>query len=168
MNRARRFLEEVFGRAGCLWIGGAAALGVLAWIVLAAAGLFLRPAAQPEVFPTPVLTIIYAPTETPTAAATVTAAPPTATATLPAASDGVIQVGDLVEVVGTSGDGLRLRSGPDLHSQILLLGVDSEVFQVNDGPVTADGFVWWYLVNPYDTAKQGWAVDTYLHTMGSP
>jgi hypothetical protein len=76
-------------------------------------------------------------------------------------------VGALVEVFGTSGDGLRLRSEPDLQASILVLGVDTEVFQVEDGPVEAEGFQWWYLINPYDTAKQGWAVSTYLRALSS-
>jgi hypothetical protein len=73
----------------------------------------------------------------------------------------------LVEVFGTSGDGLRLRSSPGLEGRVLVLGVDSEVFQVEEGPVLADGFEWWYLVNPYDTAKQGWAASTYLRLLST-
>lgn len=168
MNPSPRFLERVFGRAGCLWIGGATAVGVLAWGGVALAGLLLRPAALPQVLPTPVLTVIYAPTETSTPAPTTIALEATATATLPLSSGEGIQLGALVEVVGTGGDGLRLRAQPALNSQILVLGVDTEVFQVDDGPVSADGFDWWYLVNPYDTAKQGWAVSAYLRPLGSP
>ncbi len=168
MNRPTRLLEDVFGGAGCLWIGGATAVGVLAWGGLALAGLWLRPAALPQILPTPVLTVIYAPSETPAPPPTAAAPVTTPTVTLPPSSGEGIQLGDLVEVVGTGGDGLRLRSEPDLQSQILVLGVDSEVFEVDGGPVTADGFDWWYLVDPYDSAKQGWAVSAYLRPLGSP
>lgn len=168
MSRPARLLAELFGPSGCLWLGSAAAVGVVVWIALAMVGLVFRPASFPEVPPTPILTIILAPTATSTPPPTAVPSQPSATPTFPAASGGPVRVGELVEVFGTSGDGLRLRAQPDLQSQVLVLGVDSEVFQVDDGPVQEDGFEWWYLVNPYDTAKQGWAVGLYLMPLSSP
>ena len=168
MSRPPRLLAGVFGSSGCLWLGSAAAVGVVAWIALAALGLVVRPAAFPEIPPTPILTIIFAPTATPTPPPTAIPSQASATPTFPPASGGTVRVGELVEVFGTSGDGLRLRAQADLQSQILVLGVDSEVFQVDNGPVQEDGFEWWYLVNPYDTAKQGWAVGLYLRPLASP
>jgi hypothetical protein len=158
----------VFGSSGCLWLGSAAAVGIGAWIALATLGLVLRPAAFPEILPTPILTVIFASTATPTPPPTPIPSQTVATPTLPAASGGTVRIGELVEVFGTGGDGLRLRAEPDLQSQILVLGVDSEVFQVDNGPVQEDGFEWWYLVNPYDTAKQGWAVALYFRPLSSP
>ena len=144
------------------------AVGASAWMVLAILGLFLRPTAQPFGEPTPFLTLISPPSPTPPITETVPSPLETPSATLlPGSGEGVV-VGELVEVFGTSGDGLRLREAPDLEARILALGVDSEVFQVEDGPLDSDGFEWWYLVNPYDTAKQGWAVGTYLRPLGSP
>jgi hypothetical protein len=139
----------------------------VAWIGLAVVGLILRPSALPAGDPTPILTVIPGPSATPQATQTPVTLQATATPTIPAGSGEGIRVGALVEVFGTSGDGLRLRSEPDLQASILVLGVDTEVFQVEDGPVEAEGFQWWYLINPYDTAKQGWAVSTYLRALSS-
>ena len=37
------------------------------------------------------------------------------------------------------------------------LAYDSEVFVIQDGPREVDGYVWWYLVAPYDETRVGWA-----------
>ena len=76
-------------------------------------------------------------------------------------------MGELVEISGTGADGLRLRDAPSLAARILFLGLESEVFEVVQGPVVADGFSWWQLANPYDPDKQGWAVDSFLRSLDS-
>ena len=73
-------------------------------------------------------------------------------------------MGDLVQVQGTQGDGLRLRTGAGLDAEIRLVALESEVFEVQDGPVEADGYMWWFLVNPYDSSMRGWGVANYLRT----
>ena len=70
--------------------------------------------------------------------------------------------GRLVEVYGTEGDGLRLRSNAGLDSKIVSLALESEVFELHDGPVEKDNYEWWFLVNPYNLERTGWAVSTYL------
>jgi hypothetical protein len=55
-----------------------------------------------------------------------------------------------------------LRVEPGLDSQVRLLGLETEVFQVTDGPQEVDGFTWWYLVAPFDETRNGWAVSNYL------
>jgi hypothetical protein len=87
------------------------------------------------------------------------------TATLPA---GEIAVGAYVQITGTQGDGLRLRSGPGLATTQLFLGGDAEVFQVRDGPKEADGYIWWYLVAPYDESRAGWAAANFLSVVPPP
>jgi hypothetical protein len=84
---------------------------------------------------------------------------------IPLGPRGPIAVGDLIEVFGTGGEGVRLRSAPALEGTINGLGMDSDVFEVGDGPVEAEGHTWWYLVNPYDTGRQGWAVGEYLRPL---
>ena len=112
------------------------------------------------------LTVIPAPTSTPILAPTVTPDPLlVGTPTLPA---GVIAVGAFVQISGTGGDGLRLRALPSLNGELLFLGDDAEVFQVQDGPVEADGYVWWYIVAPYDTGRAGWAAANFLTVVPSP
>jgi hypothetical protein len=68
----------------------------------------------------------------------------------------------LVEVYGTGGEGLRIRELAGISYPIQYLGLDQEVFQITDGPVNADGYVWWKLVNPYNPNVSGWAVSNYL------
>lgn len=74
-----------------------------------------------------------------------------------------------MQVIGTEGDGLRIREGPSLEARVLVLGLESEVFEVSEGPVEAEGYTWWHLANPFDPSKQGWAVDQFLQSIeGSP
>jgi hypothetical protein len=73
-----------------------------------------------------------------------------------------IQVGAYVQISGTEKDGLRLRAGPGTSYNQLFLGMEAEVFKVTDGPESANGFSWWYLVAPYDTSRSGWAASDYL------
>jgi hypothetical protein len=80
----------------------------------------------------------------------------------------VIAIGAHVQIQGTGGDGLRLRSEPGLNGEILLLGSESEVFRVADGPVDTDGYTWWHLVGPFDETRQGWAVSNYLVVVQNP
>jgi hypothetical protein len=81
---------------------------------------------------------------------------------------GVIAVGAYVQITGTGGDGLRLRTDPGLNSEVRLLGAEAEVFQVNEGPQEADGYTWWYLVGPYDSSRRGWAVANFLAIVQNP
>jgi len=159
-----------FGRLrrdiGCLWPALGIAAGVIAVLLLLGVGAATRAgqAAQPAA--PPAVIRIPRPSVTPTPAATVV---PTPTATPQVLGPaGPVVLGDLIEVFGTSGDGVRLRSAPNLEGTINGLGMDSDVFQVDQGPVEAEGHVWWYLVNPYDTARQGWAVAEYLRPLQGP
>jgi hypothetical protein len=110
------------------------------------------------------LTLIPLPSDTPYAPPTATV-PPLGT---PTPMGGDIPVGSYVQISGTEGEGLRLRSGPGLSGGQLFLGYDSEVFQVRDGPQSADGFVWYYLVAPYDEKRAGWAASNYLAIIPPP
>lgn len=141
---------------------GGATLAVL-WLT--------RPAAAPSSPATAVFYMIPAPTFTqppPTLAPTATTNPTPPLQVPPAPAPGVIAVGDNVQITGTGGDGLRLRSAPGLQSDVLVLGADSEVFRVNDGPRQADGLTWWYLVGLYDASRHGWAVSNFLAVVKNP
>jgi hypothetical protein len=80
---------------------------------------------------------------------------------------GGISIGSYVQISGTDGAGLRLRSGPGTTNPQRFLGMDAEVFQVKEGPKTADGFTWWYLEAPYDPQRTGWAASEYLKVVSS-
>lgn len=109
------------------------------------------------------LTVIPAPTST-------SSAPPTATVDpfAPTAAPTGIAVGNYVQIAGTDGEGLRIRSDPGLNGNFEFLGYDSEVFIVQDGPREVDGFVWWYLVAPNDDTRNGWAAADFLSYIPVP
>jgi hypothetical protein len=118
--------------------------------------------------PASALTIIPAFTSTPRF---VTSSPELSSPTPPPTNTplpGTIALNTYVQISGTDGDGLRLRSSPALSSDPLFLGYDSEVFLVADGPRQADGYTWWYLTAPYDQTRSGWAVVNYLSFVPSP
>ena len=135
-------------------------LVTLAWFGFSAS----PPPSDPGLVPA-YLTLIPAPTSTSLATPTPTLDPLAGTATLPA---NVIAVGGYVQITGTDGDGLRLRSAPGLASELLFLGEDAEVFQVRDGPQEANGYTWWYLVAPYDESRAGWAAANFLSVVPPP
>lgn len=115
---------------------------------------------------TAMITVVELPTET---LPIPTATPGTPTPSpVPLVDSGEISLEAYVEIAGTGGEGLRFRVQPNLQSQVLFLGVDSEVFQVTDGPQEADGHTWWYLVAPFDETRKGWAVSDYLAVVQNP
>jgi hypothetical protein len=109
------------------------------------------------------LTVIAAPTSTSSAPATPTIDPFAPTPALTG-----IALGNYVQITGTEGQGLRMRAEPSLNGESVFLGYDSEVFVVQDGPREADGFVWWYLVAPYDETRVGWAAADFLTYIPAP
>lgn len=117
-----------------------------------------RPGPLPMEMGTAIINVIAAPTET----ALPVTVPPAPSPTTPVAATGELIIGDMVEVSGTGGDGLRLRFAPGLNSQIRLLGAEGEIFQLVDGPQQSDNYIWWYLENPEDRSRRGWAVVDFL------
>jgi len=115
--------------------------------------------------PPAVLTVIAAPSATPTQNAESLLNP---TATIGYISPEGITINGFVQIMGTDGAGLRIRSGPGTSNQPIFLGLDSEVFQVKEGPKEADGFTWWFLEAPYDSSRSGWAASKYLKVVAGP
>jgi hypothetical protein len=114
-----------------------------------------------------VLTVIPAPSGTPAPTPTPTLDPSVPTPT-PTPAPGEIAVGSYVQIKGTEGQGLRIRSSPGLNTAQLFLGFDAEVFVVKEGPRQADGYSWYYLVAPYDEARAGWAASDFLNIIPPP
>ncbi|MEW6716364.1 MAG: hypothetical protein AB1345_02500 [Chloroflexota bacterium] len=121
----------------------------------------LPPTAVFYVIPAP-LAVSPSPTSSPTESSTNAQSVPT----LPSAGD--LFIGAYVEVTGTEGAGLRVRAEPGLEGKVLFLGLDAEVFIIQDGPREKDGFVWWYLVAPLNPELNGWAVANYLSLVYNP
>ncbi|MFU8773494.1 MAG: hypothetical protein ACNA8H_13885 [Anaerolineales bacterium] len=129
------------------------------------------PDPAPAGIPTAALTIVANPTATPTEVLPTQTERPTPTMTptaLPTPLPGQVALGAYVEIKGTGSDGLRLRMEPGLSSRIRFIGQESEVFRVEDGPVELDGYSWWYLVAPFDEARNGWAVSNFLVIIQNP
>jgi hypothetical protein len=113
--------------------------------------------------PPAALTVIVAPTLTPIPTHPVETLTPTAPASI-----GGVSIGSYVQITGTEGQGLRLRSGAGTSNPPRFLGMDAEVFRVKDGPKMADDFTWWFLEAPYDPGRSGWAASNYLKVVEPP
>ncbi len=98
----------------------------------------------------------------PAAAPTVTPTPIPLPETTPTAPALEIAVGSQVVIDGTEGVGLAVRQGPGLDYTYFFVGNDGEQFVIEDGPREADGYVWWYLTDPADENRAGWAVQNFL------
>lgn len=114
-----------------------------------------------------VVTVLPAPSATPLPEATATFDPyaPTPTSTV---APGQIGPGAYVQISGTQGEGLRIRSKPGLNSEQLFLGFDTEVYTVLDGPREVDGYTWYYLAALNDQTRTGWAASNYLTVVPKP
>jgi hypothetical protein len=135
----------------------------LTLITAIAVGLTSSPQTSEIGFAPADLTVIPAPTGT-------SGAPPTPTTdpfASPTSPSG-IAIGNYVQITGTEGQGLRIRSEPGLDGSFQFLAYDSEVFIVQDGPREVDGYTWWYLVAPYDETRVGWAAADFLTYIPPP
>lgn len=151
-----------------LWVilGACAVGGILTVLTVVGIGWTRPPQPLDIGFAPAYLTVIPAPTSTPPASLMPTLDPLLADTPTPEA--GVIYVGGYVQISGTEGEGLRLRAAPGLDAEPLFLGYDAEVFEVRAGPQEADGYVWWYLVAPYDETRAGWAAADFLAFIPAP
>lgn len=120
---------------------------------------YVTPATEAGQVGAPAVTVISAPSQTPTPEPTRT--PEDIEETALEVIDGV-HVGIAVQIYNTENAGLRLRSEPGIQGAIQFVGDELEIFEVTDGPVTNDGYVWWYLESPYDESRSGWAAANYL------
>ena len=73
-----------------------------------------------------------------------------------------LAVGAYVQITGTEGVGLNIRSGPGKNNPSNFVGMENEVFLIIAGPVETDGYIWWQLEAPYDQNRNGWAVSEFL------
>lgn len=131
-------------------------MGLLVFVIV-----FLGRNSAPASGATPEITIIAAPSLTPKSLDPTRTPTPTATSAffLP---EGTIGIGAYVQVTGTQGAGLRMRAEPGLAGSVNFTALDSEAFLVIDGPVEADGYVWWHLEAPYDQTRNGWSAGDFL------
>ena len=153
-------------------LGGLGLAGLMVGL-LVAGFVFLRPIGSPlqAAGATPIVTLIAAPTLTPVIAIStaVTSVPtPTPGPSQEPSRSGPISIGMYVQIGDTGGAGLRLRSDPGVSGPPLFLGINSEVYQITEGPQQKDGYTWWHLVAPYDKNRSGWAAANYLVVIQRP
>lgn len=148
---------------------------IVSALILAVGGLLLlllilnwiRPPRSPVGVVTAALTVIAAPTKTLTPSATPDE-PSINPNEPPPPPTGELGIGAYVKINGTEGAGLRLRSLPGLEYEPRFLGVEDEIYQIEDGPKESDDYVWWYLVAPFEPNRNGWAVSNYLQVVQEP
>ena len=149
---------------GCLWglgglvVGGVAIVGFVLWASM-------NRNANSSVIASPVLTIIPRNTDTPILVPTLDRSTQSPIETQVPFENVIYAHGALVEVHGTEGDGLRLRIAPNLEATVNILALENEVYEVRGGPTEADGYTWWFLINPYDNTIQGWSVANFLRSV---
>lgn len=128
----------------------------------ATARMIVETVAPAGSLPTP---FVAPPTETPAGGPT----PTIVNEILPTLSAGVPAIGGYVQVVGTGDIGfLNLRAEAGRSSAVNYLALEREVFQVQAGPVEADGLVWWFLVDPATGTRNGWGAQNYLSVVAGP
>lgn len=148
---------------------GAIFVGLALFGLTAGVLWYIRPTPIPVAASTAVINIISVPTATPVLPTVTPTALPTPTSNVPPSPEaGSLSVGAFVQISGTGGDGLRIRSEASLQGSVQALGIEAEVFQITDGPREADGYTWWYLTAPYEEARRGWAVANYLQVIQNP
>jgi len=77
----------------------------------------------------------------------------------PARAD-ILTIGSEVEVTGTSGDGLNVRSSADSTAAVVGVENDGARGVVQEGPVVAGSFTWWRI--QWKSGVMGWSVGQYL------
>lgn len=141
---------------------------VFALFLIAVAYLFFRSQAgksEPaQTTPQYLVTLLPAPTETPTLQ-------PTSILPTPTVSDvsilppDVLAVGRYVKVVGTQGLGLRMRAEAGTSGEVNFLAMDDEAFKIIDGPIARDGYTWWHCEALLDKNRSGWAAEDFLQVL---
>lgn len=144
-------------------LGALILAGLLLLITVISIGWTNSPQSPDVGFAPADLTVIVAPTATPNVTPTATIDP-----FAPSPTPTGLAVGAYAQITGTDGQGLRIRAEPGLTGNPVFLGLDSEMFIVQDGPREADGYVWWYIVAPYDDARAGWAAANFLTYIPAP
>jgi hypothetical protein len=76
-----------------------------------------------------------------------------------------ISIGNIIVIEGTGGDGLAVRQGPGLDYQYIFVANDGDQFEVQDGPREANEYTWWYIADPENPDRFGWAVVNFMRVV---
>jgi hypothetical protein len=154
---SRFFTVRIVIIALMVWLGLCLLIGLGVYLI--------SPDKVINVVPTAVVVVVYAPTQTPAQTAAVIS-PSIPNGSTPSVS--TIHIGDFVQISGTGGEGLRIRSAPGVENKALFIGGEAETFEVKDGPVSAGDYTWWYLVSSKDSSRFGWAAGNFLVVTTKP
>ena len=80
----------------------------------------------------------------------------------PSPLPGTIGIGGYVQVFGTNGTSLNIRSEEGLNGSLVFQALEGELFVIIDGPKSIDGYTWWKIQSSVESDRLGWAVDNYL------
>jgi hypothetical protein len=94
--------------------------------------------------------------------------PPTETAELIPTTSPNVAIGRYVQVAGTGGYGLNLRSGPSENYARMDVALEGEVFIITDGPTVSGGSQWWRLRDPENEEREWWAIADFLEPVDHP
>ena len=104
------------------------------------------------------LTVIPAPTLTPTVYAT----KEPQTLEIHYVSEDGLSLGSLVEVYDTGSTGLSVRPQPGTGGYLNFVAQEGERFRIIDGPDAKNDYIWWKLESPNNPDRSGWAAADYL------
>jgi len=107
------------------------------------------------------LTVIPAPTLTPTVFATKV---PQKLEIHYVSEDG-LSVGTVVEVFGTGSTGLSVRPQPGTGGYLNFVAQEGERFNIIDGPDSRNEYIWWKLESVNDPERSGWAAADFLRAV---
>ena len=110
------------------------------------------------------MTIIPAPTVTPTAAV---ANEPQELAVRYVSPEG-FSIGAYVSIQNTQGAGLKIRPEPGTGSKVDFIAAEGELFIIVDGPDERNGYAWWKLAGFENPERTGWGASAFLGLVASP
>ncbi len=107
------------------------------------------------------LTVIPAPTLTPTVYATKVPQ----TLEIHYVSEDGLSVGTVVEVYDTGSTGLSVRPQPGTGGYLNFVAQEGERFKIIDGPDSRNDYIWWKLESVNDPDRSGWAASNFLRAV---
>ena len=81
--------------------------------------------------------------------------------TVDPAQTGGITIGGKVKIYDTGPTGLNFRRSPSRTAQKIKNLPEGGIYEVVNGPTSADGFIWWQLKDPAD-GSVGWGAQNYM------
>ncbi|CAN5526847.1 hypothetical protein BH20CHL1_BH20CHL1_07200 [soil metagenome] len=82
---------------------------------------------------------------------------------VPPTTGGEIAVGSTVEVIGTGGTGVNVRSQASTDGEIIATFIDGTILEVTGDSVPAEDFIWWPVIS--EEGIQGYVVQEYLEAV---